>query len=209
MRKVMIGLAAGFVLALSGGAVFLLMQPAPDYVPQSPAAVRVDGSEIGGPFTLTAHTGERVTAETLIDGPTLIYFGYTFCPDICPIDTQTMVDAVVLLEDRGIAVDPVFVTVDPARDTPEVLGEWSDIMHPRMVGLTGSEAEIRAAADAYKVYYQRQEVPGSAAEYLYSHTGFTYFMMPDGIAGLFRNGFPPEEIADEIERILTARGRTS
>ena len=103
----------------------------------SPAMVNADGAAIGGPFELTTHTGARITADELIDGPTLIYFGYTFCPDICPVDTQIMVDAVDLLAERGIAVKPVFITIDPERDTPKELSYYAEAMHPTMIALTG------------------------------------------------------------------------
>ena len=99
--------------------------------------LNADGADIGGPFELTAHTGDRVTAETVIDRPTLIYFGYTFCPDICPVDAQVMVDAVDLLAGRGIDVRPVFITVDPARDTPKELSYYAEALHPKLLALTG------------------------------------------------------------------------
>ena len=169
----------------------------------SPAMVNADGAAIGGPFELTTHTGARITADELIDGPTLIYFGYTFCPDICPVDTQIMADAVDLLAERGIAVKPVFITIDPERDTPKELSYYAEAMHPKLVALTGTEAEVRVAADAYKVFYQRVDLEDSAAGYLMNHTGYTYLMTPQkGITALFRRDFPPEQIADDIEKVL-------
>ena len=201
MMKPVLAAAAILVLAIAGAAVWFAVQPDPRHL--SKAMVNVDGADIGGPFELTAHTGERVTSATLIDGPTLIYFGYTFCPDICPIDTQIMVDAVDLLAERGIEVKPVFITIDPERDTPKELSYFAEAMHPEMVALTGSAEEVRIAADAYKVFYQRVDVEGSAAEYLMNHTGYTYLMTPEhGITALFRREFPPEQIADDIEKVL-------
>lgn len=205
MMKPVLAAAAILVLAIAGAAVWLAVQPDPRHL--SKAMVNVDGADIGGPFELTAHTGEKVTAEALIDGPTLIYFGYTFCPDICPIDTQIMVDAVDLLAERGIAVKPVFITIDPERDTPKELSYFAEAMHPEMVALTGTSEEVRTAADAYKVFYQRVDVEGSAAEYLMNHTGYTYLMTPEkGITALFRREFPPEQIADDIEKVLAGMG---
>ncbi|MCL5776484.1 SCO family protein [Limibaculum sp. FT325] len=205
MQKAMIAVAGIVMVAVAAAALFFLLAPRED-APVSPAAVNVSGAEIGGPFALIRHDGMPVTDADVITGPTLVYFGYTFCPDICPIDVQIMADAVDLLAERGIDVTPVFVTVDPARDTPEALAPFVEAMHPKMVGLTGEAAAIKAAADAYKVYFARVDVEGSAAEYLMNHTGFTYFMLPDGIAALFRRGFPAEEMAGEIERVLKARG---
>jgi len=197
----MVRTLAGLVFAgLAAAAVFLYLGQ-PDG-PVSPAAVNIAGADIGGPFALTDHTGAPVTSAALIDGPTLIYFGYTFCPDICPVDVAVMASAVDLLAGQGIAVTPVFITIDPARDTPEALAYYAEAMHPGMVALTGAEAEVRAAADAYRVYYQRVDLEESAADYLMNHSTFTYFVMPGGLKALFRNGFPPEEMAGEVARIL-------
>ncbi|MDT8345981.1 MAG: SCO family protein [Thermohalobaculum sp.] len=205
MQRAMIMVAGVVMVAVVATAAFFAFAPRNDG-PVSPAAVNVAGAEIGGPFALIRHDGVPVTDRDVITGPTLVYFGYTFCPDICPIDVQLMADAVDLLEAKGIAVTPVFVTIDPERDTPEALAPYVEAMHPKMIGLTGEVAAIKAAADAYKVYFARVDVADSAAGYLMNHTGFTYFMMPDGVAGLFRRGFPSEEIAAEVERVLKARG---
>jgi protein SCO1/2 len=201
MRNAVMVLAGLVFVALAAAAIVLAVKP-PDG-PVSPAAVNIAGAEIGGPFVLTDQTGARVTSAALIDGPTLIYFGYTFCPDICPVDVALMASAVDLLAARGFEVTPIFITIDPARDTPEALAYYAVAMHPKMVALTGSEAEIRAVADAYKVYYERVDLADSAAGYLMNHTTFTYFVMPDGTRTLFRNGFPPEEMAGEVARNLS------
>ncbi|HSF94256.1 MAG TPA: SCO family protein [Thermohalobaculum sp.] len=202
MRNLILALAGAVFVALAAAAIFLALHK-PEDAPLSPAAVNVAGAEIGGPFTLTDQNGNRVASAEVIDGPTLIYFGYTFCPDVCPVDVAIMASAVDLLDQQGYRVKPVFITVDPARDTPEAMGYYAEAMHPRMIGLTGTEAEIEAAADAYKVYFQRVDLENSAAGYLMNHSTLTYFMMPDGIRGLFRNGFPPEEMAGEVARILS------
>lgn len=202
MRKLILALAATTFVGLAAAAIFLALYQPPE-APQSRAAINVAGAEIGAPFTLTDQHGNRVTSAEVIDGPTLIYFGYTFCPDICPVDVAIMASATDLLEQKGFIVKPVFITIDPARDTPEQMAYYAEAMHPRMVGLTGSEGEIKAVADAYKVYFQRVDTAESAAGYLMNHTTFTYFMMPDGIRGLFRNGFPPDEMAGEVARILS------
>jgi len=202
MRKLVMALAGATFVVLAAAAIFFALKQPAD-APLSPAAVNVAGAEIGGPFELTDQHGKRVTSAEVIDGPTLIYFGYTFCPDVCPVDTAVMASAVDLLAAQGFAVKPVFITIDPARDTPEALAYYAEAVHPGLVALTGTEEEIAAVAKAYKVYYEKVQVEGSAAEYLMNHSTFTYFMMPDGIRGLFRNGFPPEEMAGEIGRILS------
>ena len=201
MRNLMLPVTATAIVAVLAVAAWLALTPRPAHL--SPAMLNADGADIGGPFELTAHTGDRVTAETVIDRPTLIYFGYTFCPDICPVDAQVMVDAVDLLAGRGIDVRPVFITVDPARDTPKELSYYAEALHPKLLALTGSDEDVRAAADTFKVFYNKVELGDSAAGYLMEHTGFTYLMVPDkGLAAVFRRNFPPEQIADDVVRVL-------
>lgn len=204
MRNMVMTLAGAVFVALAAAAIFLVLNPGNSGppAPVSPAAINISGADIGGPFTLTDHTGERVTDAELIDGPSLIYFGYTFCPDICPVDVALMASAVDLLDEQGYDVKPVFITIDPARDTPEALAYYAEAMHPRMVALTGTEAEIGAVAGAYRVYFERVDLEESAAGYLMNHSTFTYLVMPDGLKAMFRNGFPPEEMAGEVARIL-------
>ena len=158
------------------------------------------GADIGGPFELTrAADGARVTAAEVVDRPTLIYFGYTFCPDFCPLDASYMAAAQrILEEERGVDVNTVFVTIDPARDDREVLAAFTENMHPDMIGLTGSEADVAAAARAYRVYYARA---GDADDpyYLMDHSTFTYLMAPEtGFLDFFRHGTPPEDIAERV-----------
>ena len=143
-----------------------------------------------------------MTSAEVIDGPALLYFGYTFCPDVCPVDVAVIAEAVDLLARRGIEVKPVFITVDPARDTPEALAYWAEAMHPKMVALTGTPEEIAAAAKAYKVYYKKVEVEGSEADYLMNHTTFTYLVTPDGVRAVLRREASPEEMADVVAAIL-------
>ena len=201
MRNLVMALAGGVFVLLAATAIFLVVQEKER--PASPALVSVAGAEIGGAFTLTNQHGDRVSSDMLIQGPVLIYFGYTFCPDVCPVDVDIMARAVDELDKKGIEVTPVFISVDPDRDTPEALTYYAEAMHPRMIALTGSQAEIEAVARAYKVYFERVDLEDSAAGYLMNHSTFTYLMTPDGIQGLFRNGFPPEEIAGAVAEILT------
>lgn len=203
MRAVVLATAGALVVAIAGLALWLTLAERP--VQLSPSMVNVQGADIGGPFELTAQNGERITSDELIDGPTLIYFGYTFCPDVCPLDTQVMAEAVDMLDEQGIDVTPVFITVDPARDTPEALADYAEAVHPKMVALTGAPAEIKKAADAYKVFYQRVEVPDSAAGYLMNHTSYFYLMTPGaGLVALFRRDVTPESLAEDIARTLAA-----
>ncbi|MFB9150153.1 SCO family protein [Roseovarius ramblicola] len=157
-------------------------------------------AQIGGPFELVSETGETVTDAEVIDKPTLIYFGYTFCPDVCPMDAARNAAAVDLLEERGYMVKPVFISIDPRRDTPEVMAEFTDYMHPRMLGLTGSEEQVRAASRAYRTYYQAQE-PAEGAEdfYLVDHSTMSYLSLPEhGFVEFFRRDTTPEQMADRV-----------
>jgi len=201
MRRMVLGLVALVFLALAGAAVFLALQEPEG--PISPAQVNIADDELGGPFALVDHTGQRVSSAELIDGPTLLYFGYTYCPDICPVDVANMAQATDILAERGIEVTPIFITIDPARDDPESLAYYVEGMHPDMVGLTGSAEEIKAVAEKYKAYYRKVEVEDSAAGYLMDHTTFTYLVTPQGVEAVFRNGYPPKEIAGAVEKILS------
>ncbi len=167
-------------------------------------AVAGGAGSVGGPFTLVSETGETVTDAEVIDKPALIYFGYTFCPDVCPIDNARNVAAVDILKERGIDVKPVFITVDPARDTVEVMREFTDAYHPDLLGLTGSEEQIKAAADAYRTFYSKQD--GADPDYyLVDHTTFTYLTLPGyGFAEFFRRDDTPESVADRVQCYVDA-----
>jgi protein SCO1 len=141
------------------------------------------GAAIGGPFTLTNQRGETVKDSDFAGQYRLIYFGYSFCPDVCPVDLQKLMQGLARFEKmdagRGARIAPIFITVDPARDTPESLAPFVARYHPRLLGLTGSDAAIAAAAKAFVVSYQKQE--GSAPDkYLMGHTQNAYLMGPKG-----------------------------
>lgn len=196
-------MAAGGAVALmlAGTAAFVWMAPADKYAQCREG--QVGGGQIGGPFTLVDGQGETVTDADVITGPTLVYFGYTFCPDVCPFDNQRNAEAVDILEERGLDVKPVFISVDPERDTPAVMGEYADMMHPKMQGLTGTKEQVKAAADAYKVFYQ---IPNTTEEfYLVDHTTFTYLMMPgDGFVDFFRRDASAEDMAERTACFVDA-----
>ncbi|MEO0360922.1 MAG: SCO family protein [Pseudomonadota bacterium] len=168
------------------------------------AGVATGAASIGGPFTLTDASGARVTEAEVIDRPTLLYFGYTFCPDVCPIDAANMAVVDDMLAEEGHDVNTVFISVDPARDTPEVVGDFVANLHPDMRGLTGSEEDVAEAAKAYRVYYNK--VDGDDPEfYLMDHSAFIYFVAPDhGFLDIFRHGEPATAIAERAACYLDA-----
>ncbi len=134
---------------------------------------------IGGPFSLVDQNGRRVSEQDFRGRYMLVYFGYTFCPDICPLGLQTITQAIDgLPSDRQEQVVPVFITVDPERDTVEVMRNYVTSFHPRLVGLTGSKAEVDQALRAWRVYAQKAEPKDGS--YLVDHSTFTYLMGPDG-----------------------------
>lgn len=158
--------------------------------------------EIDGPFELVSETGETVTSAEVFEEPALLYFGYTFCPDVCPLDNARNAAAADLLAGEGHdGIRPVFISVDPERDTPEVMAEFTDNMHPDMLGLTGSAEQVKGAADAYRVYYR---VPETEEDYyLVDHTTFTYLVLPGhGAVDFFRRDTSPEEMAERVSCFL-------
>jgi len=156
---------------------------------------------IGGPFTLVNAAGETVTDQDVITEPSLLYFGYTFCPDVCPLDTVRNAEAVDILREQGHDITPVFISVDPNRDTPEVVGDFAANLHEDMIGLTGSEEQVRAASQAYRTYFKRQ--PGDDDYYLVDHSTFSYLVMPeDGFVEFFRRDLTPDQLASRAECFL-------
>ncbi len=160
-------------------------------------------AQIGGPFELVNAAGETVTDKDVITEPTLVYFGYTFCPDVCPFDTVRNADAVDILAERGYSVTPLFITIDPERDTPEAVGDFAANIHDRMIGLTGSPEQIKAASQAYRTYYNKQE--SDDEYYLVDHTTLTYLVLPDhGFVEFFRRDATPEQMADKTSCFVDA-----
>jgi protein SCO1/2 len=138
-----------------------------------------------------------VTEADFADRPVIVYFGYTFCPDVCPLDAARNAQAVDLLEAAGKMVTPLFISFDPERDTQEVLAEFVRFMHPRMVGLTGTEEQIREAARAYRVYFAKQETDDEF--YLIDHSTFSYLLLPGyGFVDIIRRDQSPEQVAEMV-----------
>jgi len=150
---------------------------------------------VGGPFALLDHTGRSRTEADFRGKLMLVYFGFTHCPDICPTDLQEMSRAVDLLGVPGQAIQPIFITLDPERDTAEHLATYVPMFHPRLIGLTGSATAIQQAADAYKVFHEKVWTGKDA--YTIDHSAFVYLM---DRSGRYLGFFPPNTAA---ERMLT------
>jgi len=141
------------------------------------------GARIGGPFALTDQNGKTVRDGDFAGRYRIVYFGYTYCPDICPNDMLKIGQAMKLLDKRAPAkakaIVPIFITVDPERDTPKVVGEFIRNFDDRIVGLTGSPAAIQAVEKQYAVY-AKKEAPGPGGAYLVGHSQIAYLMDKDG-----------------------------
>jgi len=196
-------LAAAAVLAGLGGAAAYVALNRPDDAFAQCRQGRVAGGDIGGPFTLVNTAGETVSEAEVLAGPSLVYFGYAFCPDICPFDVARNVQAVDILAERGFDVTPVFISIDPERDTPEILGDYAANMHPELIALTGSPEQVRVAAQAYRVYYRREDTDDEF--YLVDHSTFTYLMLPGiGFVDFFRRDITSDQMADTVACVLEA-----
>lgn len=158
----------------------------------------------GGPFTLVDHRGREVTDADFRGKYVIMVFGYTFCPDVCPTTLSKVAVAMDLLGPKAENVVPVFVTVDPERDTPEVLAAYVAAFHPRMVGLTGSPAQIRRIAYNYRVYYAKSET--DEADYLVDHSAYVYLIGPDGqMLSYLKHDATPEAMAAAITEVMARR----
>jgi len=161
---------------------------------------------VGGPFALVDQAGNQVTEQDFAGRFMLVYFGYTWCPDFCPMSLTTMVQALDLLApEQAAQVVPVLITVDPERDTVEQLAEYVPLFHPRLIGLTGTPEQTAAAARAYRVYFNKVE-EGDPDAYLMDHSTFIYLMGPEGeYRRHFGASATPEEVAEGLRAEL-ARG---
>jgi cytochrome oxidase Cu insertion factor (SCO1/SenC/PrrC family) len=158
---------------------------------------------VGGPFTLTDQTGKRVTDRDFRGKFMLVFFGFTNCPDVCPTALQVMAAALDKLGPNAERITPVFVSVDPEHDTPAMLAAYVASFHPRLVGLTGSQAEIDAVAKEYRVYVKKVPDPKSSAGYTMDHSSIIYVMGPDGsYRAHFTHATSPDAMASRLAGML-------
>lgn len=162
------------------------------------------GARVGGEFELIDKGGRPVRYSDFAGKYRIVYFGYTFCPDVCPLDLQKLMQGLKLVEkdqpELAARLQPIFITIDPARDTPQVVGEFAQAFSPRLIGLTGSEQQVAAAAKAFAIYRLRgQESPGGG--YLMDHSRIAFLMDRDGKPlAMLPVDKTPQDVADEIER---------
>jgi protein SCO1/2 len=137
-------------------------------------------SLVGGPFTLQDGNGKQVTDRDFRGKYMLVYFGYTFCPDVCPTTLNEVADAVDRLGPKADRLQPIFITVDPKRDTPSVVKQYTAAFSPRLIGLTGSPEQIAQVAKEYRVYYAEHRAGPGPGDYTMDHSSILYLMGPDG-----------------------------
>ncbi len=205
-RILALGIAATALVLITGG-LWLSRGQSADGFGQCQKSVVAGGMEsFGAPFTLTNQSGTRVTDKEVFSKPSLLYFGYTYCPDVCPIDTARNGDAAALLKERGFDVNPVFITVDPTRDTPQVMNDFIQAIYPDTIGLTGSAEEIDAAAKGWRTYYKLNN-QDDAENYLVDHMTNTFLVMPGkGTVEFFGRDVTPEDMADRVGCFVEAAG---
>ena len=205
-RRILIlgGVATGLVLV--AGSLWLSRGGRDRFAGCRKSVVSGGLDQLGAPFTLTDQNGLRVSSDEIFMKPALLYFGYTYCPDVCTMDSARNAEAVAILDGEGIEVTPVFISVDPRRDTPEVLRAFVETMHPRMIGLTGSASEIDAVSKSWRNYYRLNDQQDKE-NYLVDHMTNTYLILPGaGTVDVFARDLPAQELADRIACFIGAAG---
>ena len=198
--------AAGFAAAAARHGASAGAEPPPAQ-PRAQAAPHKSGQisgrhRIGGPFALADPAGRRVALDDFRGKLVLLYFGFASCPDVCPTDLASVGQALRELGEAADAVQPLFVTLDPQRDTPAVLREYAAAFHPRFVALTGTEAEVRRVATDFKVYYDKVKLPGTGT-YTIEHTAYTFLLDREGrFVTLFPPGTPAERMLFMLREAL-------
>lgn len=200
LQVLLLGCIIGLALVGGYAAYGLFLGPANGPL-RHVASINTGAGQIGGPFVLTDHNGNRVDEHTYDGKLRLIYFGFTYCPDVCPTELSLIGQTLEALGEDAKAVQPILITVDPERDTPEALKGYVTLFHPSMVGLTGTPEQILAVRKEYKVYAEK--VPLEEGGYTMDHMTFTYLMDRDGtFITLFPYQTPVEEMVRQIEAAL-------
>ena len=170
---------------------------------REPPSVTTGEAAIRSEFSLIDHNGNRVTEADFLGRWQLVFFGFTYCPDVCPTTLAYMANVLDRFGGEVERVAPIFITVDPSRDTPEVMAEHVQAFHPKLVGLTGSEAAVAAAAQSFRVYYEKMEEETAPDGYLMAHSGHIYLMTPEGrFEDVFREA---DQSAEDMATDVLAR----
>ena len=192
-------IVAGFLIGALGGAALLALSQGG----QGPAVQTSGKALIGGPFTLVDQTGKTVTDQDFRGRYMLVFFGFTHCPDVCPAELQVMSAALDALGPKADGVVPIFITLDPERDTQAAMGAYVKNFGPRFVGLTGSSEQIAAAAKAYRVAYSKFQQDKTSSDYSIDHSALVYLMGKDGeYITHFAYGTPASQMTETLRRYL-------
>ncbi|MDP0928171.1 SCO family protein [Paracoccus onubensis] len=204
VRKDLIIGGAVAVVALVSGGIYLSSGSGGNYADCVASNVAGGLDNFGTSFTLRNQKDEQVTDQEVFSKPSLLYFGYTYCPDVCPLDSARNAEAAEILKERGIELQTVFITVDPDRDTPEVLADFTDSFPGDMIGLTGTQEEIAAVNKGWRNYYKLNNQEDNEY-YLVDHMTNTYLIMPGNeTVEFFDRNKSPEEIADSAACFIQA-----
>jgi protein SCO1/2 len=195
-RRLIIAAAVG-LLAGAVAALVLVVAP-PGFGPATTGKAL-----IGGPFSLVDASGKHVTEKDFAGRPMLVYFGFTNCPDVCPAGLQVIAAALDKLGPKADKLAPVFITLDPERDTPALIGQYVKSFSPRLIGLSGTPDEIAAVTKAYRVYFKKVPDENTAGAYSVDHSSFMYLMGPTGeYVKHFPHTVGVDQLADELARVL-------
>lgn len=204
-RKYLIIGTALTVAVLAAGGAYIAVQGKGDIYAQCRASTVAGGMEaFGTEFTLTNADGQRVTDQQVFNKPSLLYFGYTYCPDVCPLDSARNAEAIELLKTRGLDAQAVFVSIDPRRDTPEAVKAFTTAFSDEMIGLTGTNEEIAAVNKGWRNYYKARDEEDKEF-YLVDHMTNTYLVMPGNhTQEFFGRDVTPESMADRVGCFINA-----
>ncbi len=204
------GRQISILVAASSFAIIALLGASIGYFSQAPlkqgagtkpalsTAINVDGPD-AQKITLTSHEGTSTTWGSFSGRHRLVFFGYTFCPEICPVSLLNIGEALDILKGQGIEPDPVFVTIDPQRDTPELLKEYLSAFREGFFGLSGEDDQIRKLTEVFKAYYERSDLSDDTEYYLMDHTSYIYLVAPDGtVLEYYPESTEPPELAQKI-----------
>ncbi len=191
----------GLFIALS--TILILALYLPMFRPSADNAVVEGTAAIGGPFVLSNQNGEVVDERILLGHYSLVYFGFTYCPDICPMTLQSVADAIDLLPgQKSELVQPIFISLDPKRDTTATMNAYVNNFHSRMVGLTGTPEQVQTAAQAYRVFYKETPI-GDDGDYTIDHSGYLYLMNRSGrYIDHFRKDVTVEQLTSRLRELL-------
>lgn len=199
-NKFKVRIISSIILAVIAIGVWslVIMGPKSD---ETPSAAENSRALIGGEFELINHNNEVVTDKDFLGKYMIVYFGYTYCPDVCPMDLQIMADALRYLDTDDLQMlNPVFVSIDPERDTPDVMAEYISFFHDDLIGLTGSPEQVDTIKKAYRVYAAKAD---DSEDYLVDHTAYTYLMDKEGkLLQHFNHGEDPEDMAAKMAALI-------